>query len=159
MHFERHVPRTLDDEHRATLALLEQLERALARGAAGEAGALARPLLRLMEHEVVHHFGFEEDELFPRLRDAGDGDMAELLAGEHADIRDLCTELRPLALALADGPLAAPRQAEFRRLALELVERMVAHIQKETMGLLPLLEDLLDDETDRELALAYTSAA
>lgn len=35
---------------------------------------------------------------------------------------------------------------------------MVSHIQKETMALLPLLEDLLDDETDRELAMAYVGA-
>lgn len=35
---------------------------------------------------------------------------------------------------------------------------MVAHIQKETMGLLPMIEDLLDDDTDRELALAYADS-
>ena len=48
-----------------------------------------------------------------------------------------------------------PASAAFQRLALELLERMVSHIQKETMGLLPLLEDLLDEQTDRDLALAY----
>ena len=41
---------------------------------------------------------------------------------------------------------------------LELVERLVSHIQKETMALLPLLDDLLDEDTDRELAMAYASA-
>jgi hypothetical protein len=39
-----------------------------------------------------------------------------------------------------------------------MVERQVAHIQKETMALLPLLDDLLDDELDRELAFAYASS-
>ncbi len=44
-----------------------------------------------------------------------------------------------------------------KRGALELVERLVAHIQKETMALLPMLEDLLDEDSDRELAFAYAS--
>ena len=41
--------------------------------------------------------------------------------------------------------------------ALEMVERQVSHIQKETMALLPVLEDLLDEETDRQLAFAYAA--
>jgi hypothetical protein len=35
----------------------------------------------------------------------------------------------------------------------------VAHIQKETMALLPMLDDLLDDDSDRELAFAYAADA
>ena len=50
-----------------------------------------------------------------------------------------------------------PVGSSFRRGALEIVERQVAHIQKETMALLPMLDDLLDEETDRELAFAYAS--
>jgi hypothetical protein len=38
-----------------------------------------------------------------------------------------------------------------------MVERQVAHIQKETMALLPMLDGLLDEETDRALSFAYTS--
>ena len=157
MPFNRQVPQALDDEHRSSLQLLDRLEHTLARGREAELPALARPLLRQIDAEVVRHFGFEEDELFPRLREAGDGDIATLLAQEHADIRELCGEIRPLALALAERGLAETELATFRRLALELIERMVSHIQKETMGLLPLLEDLLDDETDRQLAFAYVS--
>jgi hypothetical protein len=37
------------------------------------------------------------------------------------------------------------------------VERQVSHIQKETMALLPLLDDLLDEETDRRLAFEYAA--
>lgn len=158
MHYDRHVCRVLDDEHRASLALLERLERALARQSDEALGALAQQLLLLIDHEVTRHFAFEEDQLFPRLRDAGDGAIAALLAAEHADLRDLCAELRPLVLARIAGPTGSQRHGKFQRLASELIERMVAHIQKETMGLLPLLEDLLDEAADRELALAYTSA-
>jgi len=62
-----------------------------------------------------------------------------------------------LLRAAAAGPLDAAASAQIRRSALELIERQVAHIQKETMGLLPMLEDLLDEQTDRELALAYSA--
>jgi hemerythrin-like domain-containing protein len=158
MHFQRQVSQALDAEHRSSLNLLDQLERALVRGQDEELTALARPLIRQIDSEVARHFGFEEDELFPRLREAGDGDMAALLEQEHADIRELCAELRPLLDALSAGTLTAAQRAPLRRLALELVERMASHIQKETMGLLPALEDLLDEPTDQALSLAYAAA-
>lgn len=159
MNLHRQIPRTLDEEHRASLALLDRVERTLLRGAESERSALARPLIRLIDRDMQQHFGFEEDELFPRLAEAGDDGIAALLAQEHADLRELGTELRPLALALAEhGALDAAQGAAFKRLALELVERMVAHIQKESMALLPLLDELLDDETDRELSFAYSAA-
>lgn len=159
MQFARQIPNALDDEHRATLALLDRLERSLARGADSEWAAHARALRGLIDQEIVHHFGFEEDELFPRLAEAGDGGIAALLTQEHDDIREIGAELRPLAQALAEhGTLEPASRAAFRRLVLELVERLVSHIQKETMALLPLLDDLLDEDTDRELAMAYASA-
>ena len=40
-----------------------------------------------------------------------------------------------------------------KRHALEMIERRVAHIQKKTMALLPMLNDLLADD-DRALAFA-----
>jgi hypothetical protein len=39
-----------------------------------------------------------------------------------------------------------------------MVERQVAHIQKETMALLPMLDDLLDEDTDRDLSFSYAAA-
>ena len=47
---------------------------------------------------------------------------------------------------------------QFRATAAELIERMIAHIQKEEMALLPMLEELLDDETDMELSTDYASS-
>ena len=157
MPFARQLAQTLDAEHRANLGLLDRLERALAGGAQSELPALARALARQLEHELGHHFGFEEAELFPRLAAAGDEDLAALLSEEHASIRAVATELLPLARALSAGTLTLGERPAFKRLALELAERMVAHIQKETMALLPLLDDLLDDETDRLLSFAYAS--
>ena len=45
--------------------------------------------------------------------------------------------------------------SEFHRQGSEYVERMVSHIQKEEMGLLPALEDVLDDEQDASLFEEY----
>jgi hemerythrin-like domain-containing protein len=157
MDYRRQTPQALDAEHRASLALYGKLEQALvARDREGLA-RLAGPLARHLESEVSHHFDFEERELFPRLADAGEGDIAALLGEEHAAIREVAASLLPLVEA---GPamLDAAQSGDFRRLALELVERQVAHIQKESMALLPMLDDLLDDETDRALSFACTSA-
>jgi hemerythrin-like domain-containing protein len=165
MNFQRQVCRQLDDEHRAHLALLEQVEQLLARTARASAAptgevdaALLRRLDRELGHDVQRHFGFEEQSLFPRLVDNGDGGMAELLMQEHDVIREVASELQPLARAAAAGTLDAAGWHTLAQTALELVERQVSHIQKETMALLPLLDDLLDDEADRELALAYAAA-
>ena len=44
-------------------------------------------------------------------------------------------------------------------LALEFSERLASHAQKEDGALLPALENLLDEETDRELFGAYASGS
>ena len=122
-----------------------------------KAAKLAGALGRHLEEDIGRHFDFEERELFPRMADAGDGDMAALLIEEHDAIRAVAAELLPLARTAAAGTLDEPGWEAFKRSALEMVERQVAHIQKETMALLPLLDDLLDEDTDRELAFAYAT--
>ena len=163
MRFRRQVSNAIDDEHRANLDLLGRVEVSFAR--ASRAGAvryadlaqLAGTFARHVEHDVGRHFDFEERELFPRLADAGEGDIAGLLAEEHEAIRTVAGEVLPLARAAAAGELDDAGWDALKRGTLEMVERQVAHIQKETMALLPMLEDLLDEDTDRELAFAYAS--
>ena len=152
------VSRALDDEPRANLALLDRVEQAFGRMRArgsDELRTLAGALARQVEQDIGRHFAFEESELFPRMTDAGDGDMAALLALEHASIRAVADELLPLARAAEAGTLDAAGWDALARGALEIAERQVAHIQKESMALLPLLDDLLDENDDRELAFAY----
>jgi len=153
----RQVGRCLDDEHRAHLELLNRVEQALGRGAGADLGALASSLLHHVEHEIGRHFDFEETQLFPLMAEAGDGDLATLLTEEHDNIRAVADELVPLARAAAAAAPQPAAAAALKRLMLELVERQVAHIQKESMALLPVLDDLLDDETDRQLAFAYAA--
>ena len=154
------VSRMLDDEHRANIALLGQVEQLLSRNAryGPECAGPLGQLVRLLENDVDRHFTFEEEQLFPRMAEGGDGGMASLLQEEHDAIREVCAELLPLARQAAKGGIDDAGWSALRPLGMELVERQVAHIQKETMALLPLLDDLLDDEVDRELAFAYSAA-
>ena len=154
------VSRMLDDEHAANVALLCQLQLATSRCASFDAAH--RPLMaqvaRLLDQEVGRHFGFEEEQLFPRLRESGDGGLAELLQEEHESIRAVGRDLLPLARAAAGGTIDEAGWDRLRPLALALAERLTAHIDKETQALLPLVDDLLEEETDRELAFAYSAA-
>jgi hemerythrin-like domain-containing protein len=148
MAFDRAINRQLHEEHGATLALWGRVEQSLASGA--HDAALMREAAAALAGEIERHFEFEETQLFPRLAAAGEGDIAELLTEEHAAIRE--AGARFMALAGAEPPPAG-----MRPLAFELAERLVSHVQKEEMALLPALEDLLDEQADRELQLAYAS--
>ena len=156
MDFNRHISRRLHEEHETTLALWGRLEQTLAtRGAkppTEEDLRLVRDCAAQIADEVTRHFAFEETDLFPLLAASGEGDIAALLAGEHAAIRDAARRFGELARPGGEGEAHWP---ELRALALELAERLVSHVQKEEMSLLPSLEDLLDEETDQALAGSY----
>jgi len=164
----RQTARALHEEHRANLELLGRVEFAFGRTTRRPADITGAPdaelarlidaLRRQIEHDVERHFAFEERELFSRMAEAGENGIADLLAEEHDAIRDVVAELLPLTRAFADGSLDDAGRQALARGALELVERQVSHIQKEEMALLPMLEDLLDDDTDRQLAMDYTNA-
>ena len=160
MEFRSQVSQALDREHKEHLALLGELERTIASARRYEPAwhRLFMSLSRSLEHEVLGHFEFEETSRFPRLADAGDAGIAQLLTEEHDAIREVADELRPLLAALAPADGAAQDWDALRRLALEYCDRQLAHIQKETMALLPMVDDLLDDQTDAQLALHYASS-
>lgn len=153
MSLSSQVSRVLDEEHRATIDLLGRAEQLLRSGADAPWPALAAELARHLERDVGRHFDFEERQLFTRLADVGDGGMVALLTEEHDAIREVAAELLPLARDAAGGTLAPA----LKPLVMELVERQVSHVQKETMALLPMLDDLLDPDTDRALAFEYAA--
>jgi hemerythrin-like domain-containing protein len=164
MEFRRQVNRALDEEHRATLELLGHVERAFGRALPSGAtrdpslARLAASLASHIERDIPRHFEFEERELFPRLEAAGEGDIVGLLVEEHVAIREVTAELLPFARAAAAGTLEDSGWEALKRGALEMAERLTSHIHKETSALLPMLDDALDDDTDRELAFAYATA-
>ena len=163
MEFLRQTNQALDAEHRGTLDLMGRLERAFTRpdeaGTAGDPAfaRLAASLVRHLEIDVPHHFDFEEQDLFPILVDAGDGDLAALLAEEHVTILAVVADVLPLARTAATGTLDAAGHAALKRTTLELVGRLADHIEKETKALLPALDHVLDEDADRTLTFAHAA--
>ena len=160
MPFESHTSRRLHEEHEANLDLLSRFENLTARATdappLGDAWtALARALAAGLEIEVARHFDFEEQELFPRLAAAGEAGIGELLSEEHVAIRAVAGPLPAQLRASLTPDFDAVAWRALRAAGLELAERLRGHIQKEEMGLLPAIDDLLHEEVDRELAAAY----
>jgi hemerythrin-like domain-containing protein len=159
--FDRQINRRLHQEHDATLQMCARLERTLgARPWPPEAdgGELARVLgssAAALAGEVARHFEFEETELFPRLAETGEGDLAELLAEEHAVIRAVAGRFAELQEAVKTRSIDAQGWQQLRVVGLELAERLASHAQKEELSLLPSVESLLDEESDRALLAAY----
>ena len=152
MNLQRQVNHVLDDEHHASLDLMHRLEGCVQSSGvrAPEFAQIAAALARHIERDIGRHFDFEERELFPRLEAAGEGDIVGLLL-------EVAAELLPRLHSAVAGTLDTAGGDALKRGALEMVERLVAHIQKETSVLLPMLDDHLDDETDRALALSYAT--
>ncbi len=162
MQFNRRTSQLLHEDHRATMALVEELEDLIARngrrapdtGTPGTSKLLEQAAVAI-EGEVSDHFAFEENELFTRLSEAGDDDIGDHLREEHKAILPLGIQVATQARsALANG-FDQQSWGDFKALAGELIERLTAHIQKEEMALLPMLEELLDAETDFALSESY----
>jgi iron-sulfur cluster repair protein YtfE (RIC family) len=165
MEFQRQTSRRLYEEHVATMELLGRVERVFT----GRAGAYPPPegdsnwpsfvrgLLAAIDVEVARHFEFEERDLFPRLEEAGDGDLVALLNEEHGTIRAAAQPLAALLRKALAGAAEPPDWQTMKVLALEFSERLGSHAQKEDGALLPLLDNLLDEETDRELFDRYAA--
>ncbi len=160
MNEDRHACTMLHREHDANLDLLGRVGQAFAGAPRRDADiiALLRTLGAHLALEVDRHFNFEERELFGRMVESGEGDLAALLAEEHVTIRAVAAELGPLIGRAGAGTLDDAGWDAVKRLVLELVERLTAHIHKEGSALLPLLAELLDEDADRALALAYAAS-
>jgi len=166
MSFTNRISQTLHDEHRATIALMERLEQLLARHRRGAPDVGERGVAQLLsdlctgvEGEVQRHFAFEEDHLFTYLGAIGDDAIGAHLTDEHVAMRPIGVRVAALARAAAVGGFDAAGWDEFRRLGQELCERMLAHVQKEEMALLPLIEDSMDAETEARLLQEYLETA
>jgi DUF438 domain-containing protein len=155
------ILRTLHDEHFATMALLEKLETALsgAKTAPANDDSTMNRLLgdveAVLHEEISHHYSFEEEHLFPLFGEFGDAGITMMLRGEHDIIRPLAAELSEMAKVGRKDGFTQESWDVFREKGLELVEREVFHIQKEEMGFLPALDQIIDDDQDSELTMAY----
>ncbi len=160
------ISQTLHEEHQATIAFAERLESLLARqqrrlpDRADPAVAMVlHSLPAVLDGELRRHFDFEEARLFSHLASIGDAAIGEHLTSEHDAMRPLGARLVALGgQALNDG-FGDASWMEFRGAAAELCERLLAHVQKEEMVLLPLLDDALDPEADARLYDDYVGNA
>jgi hemerythrin-like domain-containing protein len=164
--FTNRISQTLHEEHCATVALMERFEQLMARHRRAPPDAKERNVTQLLcdlstgvEAEVERHFAFEESRLFSYLAEIGDSEISAHLTDEHNAMRPLGQRVASLAReGLAQG-FDRDRWIELCRLGQELCERMLAHVQKEEMALLPLLDEMLDPETDTRLYQDYTENA
>ncbi len=162
--FSRRMAQLLHEDHQETIRVIEGLDDLLARARRGPPDTADPRTRRALEEaagaihdEVGRHFAFEEDELFPLLEEMGDVAIGTHLRGEHAALLPLGAEVSRLAAAALEEGFTADGWRRFRDAAGELVERMMMHVQKEEMALLPALDDLLDDAADMELSARYAT--
>jgi hemerythrin-like domain-containing protein len=164
MNYSGQTARMLHDDHVAALRILERLGGMLSGGQAmADVGdtVVARLLSDLdgaLESELRPHFAFEEDQLFKRLSDNGYGAMADHLTEEHEVILPLAAGILALARAARATGFTAESWGKFTRQGNEFIDRLTSHIHKEDMALLPLIDDLLDKESDDTLALLYAQS-
>lgn len=164
MSFTNRISQAIHEEHRATVALMERLEHLLLRHrreppdiGAGVAQLLA-DLAAGVEADVRRHFDFEEGRLFAYLDAIGDQAIGAHLTDEHSVMRPLGTRLAQLAREAAARGFDEADWAEFRRLGHEFCERVIAHVQKEEMALLPLLEETMDASAEMQLYEEYVAS-
>ena len=166
MSFTNRISQAIHEEHRATIALMERLEQLLARhrrappdtSAAGVTQLLA-DLAAGVEADVRRHFDFEEGRLFAYLEAVGDEAIGAHLTDEHSAMRPLGMRLAEVAREAAARGFNEASWAEFRRLGQEFCERVIAHVQKEEMALLPLLEETMDADAEMRLYEEYVATA
>jgi hemerythrin-like domain-containing protein len=160
MNFRNRICQTLHDEHLANIALVQRVGQLLAQGRdpPNNDQAVQRLLSDLdsgMANEVKRHFDFEEHALFAYLDSIGEGAIGMHLTEEHSMLRPLIAQLCETAHGTGERAFDAESWNQFRRLGAELCGQLSAHIQKEEMALLPLIEENMDPETEIRLYQDY----
>ena len=163
MEFVHNVARMLHDEHLAAMGLLNRMNDVfLARShdAPPDIDDIStRNLLSdvsgAISTEISGHFDFEEEDLFPLLEDAGEASISKLLTEEHRIITPLGNQLVAQSKQATRDGFSQESWKEFRHLVTEFIERLSSHIHKEETGLVPLIDEILDEDIDRDLTNKY----
>lgn len=147
----------LHRDHQATLSTLDRLESLidtppqtpLPGDVRGHLAAIAASL----REDVTDHFSYEETHLFPLVSAAGATFMVDMLTGEHEILRPLAERLIEITTeVLAADTFSSAQWKEFCSVGNSLIEMESFHIQKEEMGLLAALGQVLSPEEDETLA-------
>lgn len=163
MELSSQVAGVLHDDHVRTMGVLDRLQGVLVQCRVDEVPDLDQFNIRMaldglvvaVEGEIAGHFAFEEDSLFPRLTGAGECQLSEALGKEHTVILPLARRVSELARGGRTVGFTAETWREFHRCGQELIERLMSHIEKEEVGLLPLFDGVLSEEEDSDLSNQY----
>lgn len=156
----------LHDEHLRTLSMLNDLEQRITGPRKNEPidvrgdddRRLVQAILAVIDNDIDRHFRFEEEVLFPTVEQEGMGDVTDLLIQEHNAIRPLAERVRTLTIAAMKQAKPDPSSwKDFRYAAMDLMNSVLFHIQKEEMSLLQQMSFFLDSEIDSELAARHAS--
>jgi len=154
--FANRISQTLHEEHSATIELMERLESAFSRKKpVGADDPLLRDIVAAIENDTIRHFDFEESHLFPLLASVGDQLIGDHLTEEHSFMRPVAQKLENLCRAAQQNGFDDEGWKQFQRAGAEFVQRMLIHVQKEEMALLPLIEGAMDSATEARLFAAY----
>ena len=166
MSFARRTTQVLHEDHTATLDLIGNLERLIARSGRRPpdiGDAATRQILQhtaaAIDGEVSDHFTFEEDEIFTRLADSGEVDIGVQLSKEHRELLPAGLQVSALAKQALEDGFDEQSWSRFKAEAGGFIEPLLAHVHKEEMALLPMVDDVLDPETDMKLYENYSSNA
>lgn len=131
-------------EHEAALRELERLRLAAVDLERPGATAELEGALRFLETEIRAHNQWEEDHLFPKLEIyTGPHGPCMVMRSEHRQLWELYDHVAPLLEAMKQGPADPGRSAQLSRVALSIVDLLVAHIAKENQIVFPMAKQML----------------
>ena len=107
--------------------------------------------------QVLLHHSFEEEVLFPLIRDQYDGDLQDILVGGHAAIEPIAEGLQAVIAEILREGAGNDRWLLFRMLAKDLFSEMMNHLMLEEIGIIQNLAILIDADTDQRLAQQYSA--
>lgn len=149
----------LHKEHQRTLIVLDELDgwRGKSCPKLDDITKLLEDLIDVTENDVTNHYAFEEEHLFPILRQNGADFMVNMLTSEHRMIRPIAQKLNALSQsALANGFNKESWDA-FMELSFEFIGHETFHIQKEEMGLINALNSIFTKEMEAPLLEIYSN--
>ncbi|MDV7339560.1 hemerythrin domain-containing protein [Terasakiella sp. A23] len=150
----------LHQEHKRTLVVLDELDGWRGKPCPtdlSEISKLLNDLIDVAQSDITDHYAFEEGHLFPILRQNGAEFMTNMLAGEHAIIRPIAQNVSKLAQAALKDGFTEESWTEFLESSFDFIGHETFHIQKEEMGLINALNNLLTPEDEAPLIEIYKS--
>lgn len=154
MKYKYQICMDLIREHQETSVLLERFKNFLrVHGISKQPDLTLHETKRILsdlkiafEFAVPKHFAIEEQELFSIMDDAGYGELVEVLREDHEMILGLVEKVRAILTMAEEGSLTMVAWETLYRQGLTLVTELTAHAEKEDAGLLPVIEETIDNK-------------